>query len=219
MRAFVMGAAAIAATAFTSPAYAAPGDILIKIRGGYTLHSGSSTVTVDVDGSPVTAKAKGSIGGEASFTFFLTEHIATEVALGGSSYDLKDARGRTLSSAGLITPYATLQYHLLPESRIFRPYVGAGLAYANFYSEKAGELLTDRQNPFAMSSSAALKGELAPVGQIGADIAINDRFYVNVDGKYLGANSKLTIDQGGDRQTVSHKMRSIIIGAGVGFRF
>lgn len=218
MRAFFIGATALAATAFTGAAHAAPGDILIKVRGGYALHSGSSKVAIDIDGSAVTAKAKDAVAGEASITFFMTNHIATEIALGGSSYDLKDARGHTLLSAGLITPYATVQYHLLPGSRFFRPYVGIGVAYANFYSEKAGGLLTDR-NDFDTSVSTNLKGELAPVGQIGADVAINDRFYVNVDGKYLGANSKLTIDQGGDRQTLPHKMRSIIAGAGMGFRF
>lgn len=219
MRVLVTGIAALAATAFAVPAHAAPGDVLIKIRGGYALHSGSSKVAVDVDGTPVTAKVKGSIQGEASFTFFLTGHIATEIALGGLSYDVKDGAGRSLSSAGLITPYVTLQYHLLPESRLFRPYVGVGAAYANVYSEKPGEILTDRQTPFPIAASVAFKGALAPVAQIGADIAINDRLYINVDGKYLGSNSKVTIDTGTARETLSHRMRSTIIGAGVGFRF
>jgi len=219
MRAFVMGTAALAAAAFANPACAAPGDILIKVRGGYVLHSGSSKVAVEIDGSTVTAKAQGAVGGEASLTFFMTDHLAVEAALGGASYDLKDGSGRILSSAGLITPSAILQYHLLPQSRLFRPYAGIGAAYANFYSEKPGEILTDRAEALPLSYATSLKGALAPVAQLGADIAINDQFYINVDGKYLGSNSRLTIDQGGARQTISHKMRSIIIGAGIGFRF
>jgi outer membrane protein len=219
MRAFVMGTAAMAATAFANPAYAAPGDILVKVRGGYALHSGGKRVAVDIDGSTMTAKAKGAVGGEAGLTFFMTDHIAAELALGGASYDLKDATGHALISAGLVTPTAMLQYHLLPNSRIFRPYVGVGVSYANFYSEKPGELLTDRTNPFPTSYSVNIKGALAPVAQVGADIAINDQFYINVDAKYLRSNSKLTIDEEGNRQTVSHKMRSLILGAGVGFRF
>jgi len=218
MRAFIIGSAATAVMAFAHPAHAAPGDILIKVRGGYVLHPGSSRVTIDVDDATVTAKPKSAIGGEASLTFFMTDHIAAEIGFGGTSYDLKDGAGRTLSSAGLITPSATLQYHLLPGSKFFRPYVGVGVAYANFYSEKAGEILTDRDNPFTQSYSTSLKGGLAPVGQIGADIALNDQFYVNVDAKYLGSNSKFRVDDGGS-QTFSHKMRSVIIGAGVGFRF
>lgn len=219
MRAFVIAIALVAMAAGPEPAKADPGDILIKVRGSYVLHSGSSPVTVELDDGPITAKAKGSVGGEVSLTFFMTEHIAAELALGGSSYDLEDASGRTLSSAGMITPTAMLQYHLLPESPRFRPYVGAGISYANLYSEKPGELLTDRVMSVPISYSTSLSGTLVPVGQIGADIAVNDRFYVNVDAKYLGGNSKFRIDEGGNIQTVSHKMRSIIIGAGVGFKF
>lgn len=209
----------LAATAFAGPASADPGDILVKVRGGYVFHSGSSRVTVEVDDTSLSATAKSAVGGEASLTFFLTEHVAAELAFGGSSYDLEDASGRTLSSAGMITPTAMLQYHLLPESRVFRPYVGAGVSYANFYSEKPGELLTDRSTDFPISYSTGLSGSLVPVGQIGADIAVNDQFYVNIDAKYLGGNSKFRVDAGGNKETVSHRMRSIIIGAGVGFKF
>ncbi|MEO7468794.1 MAG: OmpW family outer membrane protein [Sphingobium limneticum] len=219
MRALIVAIAGTAAMVSASPALAAPGDILVKIRGGYVLHPGSSRVSIDVDGTVVTAKPEGSVGGEASLTFFMTDHIAAEIGFGGSSYDLKDPAGRTLSSAGLITPSATLQYHLLPDSKFFRPYVGVGVAYANFYSEKAGEILTDRDAPFPVSYSTGLKGGLAPVGQIGADIAVNEQFYVNVDAKYLGSNSKFRINEGGSSQTFSHKMRSVVLGAGVGFRF
>jgi outer membrane protein len=219
MRAFIIGSAALAALAFAGPAHAAPGDILIKIRGGYVLHPGSSRVTIDIDDTIVTAKPKSGIGGEASLTFFMTDHIAAEIGFGGTSYDLKDKGGRTLSSAGLIAPSMTLQYHLLPESKFFRPYAGVGAAYANFYSEKAGEILTDRDNPFTQSYATSLKGGLAPVGQIGADVALNDQFYVNVDAKYIGSNTKFRVEEGGGSQTFSHKMRSVVIGAGVGFRF
>lgn len=218
MRAFIIASVALAVLVTASPAHAAPGDVLVKVRGGYVLHPGSGRVTIDADDTTVTAKPKSAIGGEASLTFFVTDHIAAEIGFGGTSYDLKDDAGRTLSSAGLITPSFTLQYHFLPGSKLFRPYVGVGAAYANFYSEKAGEILTDRNNPFTQTYSTSLKGGFAPVGQIGADIALNDQFYVNVDAKYIGSNTKFRVEDGGS-QTFSHKMRSVIIGAGVGFRF
>jgi outer membrane protein len=219
MRSVTLALAALAAMALSTPAAAEPGDMLIKIRGGYVLRTGSSVVTVDVGGTPVSAKAKAAPGGEASLTFFMTDHLATELTLGGAPYDIKDRSGKTLVSAGLITPTAMLQYHLMPASKQFRPYVGVGLSYANFYSEKAGEVLTNRVVTPAISYSADIKDGLAPVAQVGADIAINEQLYINIDAKYLGANSKLTLDQGGTSQTVSHRMRSIIMGAGVGFRF
>lgn len=203
----------------STPALAAPGDVLIKVRGGYALRSGSSAVTVDVGDTPVTTQVRGAISGEASLTFFITNHIATELALGGAPYNLEDARGRTLVSAGVLTPTAMLQYHPSPSSKFIRPYVGIGLSYANFYSEKAGEILTDRNVFPPITYSAHLQGALAPVAQIGADVPINEQSYINLDAKYLGANSKLTLEQGSDSQTVSHHMRSIVLGVGAGFRF
>lgn len=219
MRHFVSTLWALAAVAAATPALAAPGDILIKLRGDYVLRSGSRPVTLDVGGSPVSAKAKAAPGAEASLTFFMTDRIAAELTLGGAPYDIKDRNGRTLVSAGLITPTAMLQYHAMPDSKAFRPYVGIGLSYANFYSEKPGEILTNRNVTPPISYAADLKGALAPVAQLGADIAINEQLYINVDAKYLGASSKLTVEQGSNSQTVSHKMRSLVLGAGVGFRF
>jgi len=218
-KALATAMAVIAGVAMTSPAMAAPGDILIKIRGGYALRTGSSAVTVNVGDTPVTTRARGAVSGEASLTFFMTRHLAAELTLGGAPYDLEDSKGRSLVSAGVITPTAMLQYHPMPDSKTLRPYVGIGLSYANFYSEKAGEILTDRHVFPPISYSASLKGALAPVAQIGADIPIDDQFYINLDAKYLGANTKLTLEQGSDSQTVSHRMRSIVLGAGVGFRF
>jgi len=218
MRAYIIAGAALAVLVTTSPAHGAPGDVLVKIRGDYTLHPGSSPVTIDVDDTAVIAKPKSAIGGEASLTFFLTDHVAAEIGFGGTSYDLEDRAGRTLSSGGLTTPSFTLQYHLLPGSKLLRPYVGVGAAYANFYSEKAGEILTDQETPITQTYSTSLKSGLAPVGQVGADIALNDQFYVNFDAKYVGTNTKFGVENGGS-QTFPYKMRSVIVGVGVGFRF
>lgn len=219
MRALVMSIAALTVAGFATPSHAAPGDILVKVRGSYAPRPGSSAATVNVGDTVATAKPRAGIGFEAGLTYFITNHLAAEVGFGGTSYDLKDSAGRTLTSAGLITPAATLQYHLMPNSKFFRPYVGIGASYANFYGEKAGEILTDRIILPPITYAASIKGALAPVAQLGADVSINDKFYINVDAKYLGCNTKLAIEQGGARQTVPHKMRSLIVGVGAGFRF
>lgn len=202
-----------------SPAQAAPGDILVKIRGGYAVRSAGSKVEIDIDGNSVEVKAGGAVGGEASLTYFLSNNIAAEFSFGGAPYDLDASDDRTLVSAGLITPGVTLQYHFMPEGRRFRPYIGIGAAYAKFYSEEPKELLTNRIVNPPISYSAHLKSALAPVGQIGADIAVNEKFYINLDAKFVAANSKVTVGQGDILQTVDHDMRSLFLSAGVGFRF
>lgn len=217
MRKFTI-AAAIAALSAAAPAHAETGDMLVKVRGGYSFRSGTDSVTVNLISDRVTAKAADSVVGEAALTFFLTDNVATEVSLGGGSYDINDAAGRTLASSGLITPTLTLQYHLMPGGRV-RPYIGVGAAYVSFYSEKPGEILTN-QNPLPpVSYAVGIKSNIAPVGQIGADVSVNDKFYVNIDGRYMIAKSKLTITQGSNVQTVKQDTQSFVVMAGVGFKF
>lgn len=210
--------AMLAGAAVASPACAAPGDLLIKLRGNYALRSQSSSIVVTRDNEAIVAKAQNAGGGEVAISWFLSDSIATEVSFGISSYDLERS-GKTLVNAGQITPAVLVQYHLMPSNRLLRPYVGVGAAYMNLYSEKTGELLARDPAQPAISYSASLKGAFAPVAQIGADIAVNDQFYVNLDAKYLAANTRLSVSENGDLQTARHRSRSIIIGAGMGFRF
>lgn len=218
MRKLTITAAALSALTVAATAHAEPGDMLLKLRGGYSLRSQSTPVLVAVDNTPVRATASDAIGAEAALTFFLTDTLAAEVTLGGASYDLEDASGRTLSSGAMLTPALTLQYYPMPHARL-RPYVGVGAAYVNFYSEKPGEVLTNRNVLPPVSYSTALKGNIAPVGQIGVDVAINDKLYINLDGKYLRASSKLTVAQGSTVQTVNHRMESFVVAVGAGFKF
>lgn len=216
MRKFIF-AAAIAALSTSAPAFAESGDMLIKLRGGYSLRSGTDSVTVRAGSSQVTAKAADAVAGEAVLTLFVTDTLATEVSMGGGSYDINDTAGRTLVSSGLITPSLTVQYHPTPNGRV-RPYIGLGAAYVSYYSEEPGELLTNLNLLPPVSYSASLKSNIAPVGQIGADVSLNDKFYVNIDGRYMIAKSKLTI-QGTQVQTVNQDMQSFVVMAGVGFKF
>lgn len=219
MRKFFVSAAAIVAVATASPAWAERGDMLVKVRGSYALRSGSDSVTLKVSTTSVTAKADDAVGAEAAIDFFLTDNIAAEFAFGGASYDIQDAKGRTLASSGMITPTVTvLYYYPSPEARV-RPYFGVGVSYVNFYSEEPGEIVTS-QNPLPpVSYGVGMKSNIAPVGQIGVDVALDGKIYVNLDAKYVWAKSKLSFTQGSNTQTVDHDMKSFVIGAGVGFKF
>ena len=218
MRKLVTAVAIAAMFSAASPAFAERGDMLIKMRGSYNLRSGSDTAVVSVGGSNVSAKASNSVGAEAAADFFVSENFAVEAAFGGSSYEINNSAGNTLASAGLINPSLTLLYYPTTSARI-RPYIGGGAAYVNFYSEKPGEILTNQHVIQPVTYSAVMKSNLAPVGQVGADISLDNKFYLNIDGKYMLANSKVTIVQGIVSQTVKQNMSSFVIGAGVGFKF
>lgn len=208
----------LAALLFSVPAQSETGDMLVKLRGGYALRSGTDTVSVNVNSNPVKAKAQDGVLGEAALTIFFSDHLATEVAIGGGPYDIDDATGRTLASAGQVTSTLLVQYHPMPDAKV-RPYLGAGAAYVSLYSEKPGAILTS-QNPLPpVSYSIAIKSNIAPVAQVGVDISVNDKFYVNVDGRYLMASSRVKVAQGTQVQTANQDMKSFVVMAGVGFKF
>lgn len=219
----------VATPAIAGPAAAERGDILVKVRGGYSLRSQSDRASFELvkkdhlDCSPLpnctpSVKASNSIAGEAVLDFFVSENIAIEASIGGSGYDVQDAAGRSLASAGLITPTLSVLFYPTTTARV-RPYIGGGVTYANFYSEKPGELLTNNSME-GVAYSANIQSNVGPVGQVGFDLSLDDKFYINVDGKYHSIKSKITVGQGNATpQTKSQNLSEFVIGVGVGFKF
>lgn len=226
MRKTSLAVAGILALGLTSPAHADRGDTLIKMRGNFHLRSGSDKVPVEVTKGPLGStqlahyhvRGDDAVGAEVSATYFVTDHVATEVAFGGVSFNVKESTGDSLASASMITPMITFQYHPMPKARV-RPYLGAGAAYLGLYDEKPGKLMTE-QVPYTIDAySVTMKGAVAPVAQVGFDISLDDKMYLNVDAKYLFAKSDIRVIQNGLPETEEQDINTFILGLGVGFRF
>lgn len=218
MRRFTVFAAALAAAVTSVPAHADAGDILIKVRGTYHKRLDGFEVTLPDTEQPVAADVEDAVGAEASMTMFLTQHIGVELSMGGTSYKVSDASGRGLVSANLLMTTATIQYHIAPDGKRLRPYVGVGLSHLNLYGEDVEvELLDSAPDPF-VSYNSRLTGGFAPVGQVGTDIAINEQIYLNLDVKYATRKTEILIEREA-RATDARRMGAFIVAAGIGFRF
>jgi len=218
MRKLFMLAAASAASVTSVPAHADVGDILIKARGTYHNRLDGFVVTLPDTDQPVAADVADAVGAEASMTMFVTEHLGVEFSIGGSSYKVSDANGGGLVSANLLMTTATIQYHIAPDGKRLRPYVGVGLSHLNLYGEDVeADLLDSAPDPF-VSYNSRLTGGFAPVGQVGTDIAINEQIYLNLDVKYATRNTELLIEREA-RSTDVRRMAAVIVAAGIGFRF
>lgn len=218
MRRFILAAAAIGALVSSVPAHAEAGDLLVKARVTYHHRSEGFSFTLNDQAGIVDAFVNDAVGAEASATLFLTNHLATEFSLGGVAYDLEDGTGGGVLSAGLLMSTATVQFHPLGDSAVVRPYVGAGMSYMNIYSEELRDvIINEAASPFT-PYSAGVRGGIAPVGQVGADIAVSQRLYVNVDAKYTSLKTEVYV-QNETRQTVARRMGSLVVAFGVGFRF
>lgn len=218
MRRLILAAAAIGALVSSVPARSEAGDLLVKARATYHHRSEGFSFTLNDQAQVVDASVDDAVGGEASAALFLTDHLAIEFSLGGVTYDLDDDTGNGVLSAGLLMSTATVQYHPLGDRAVVRPYIGAGMSYMNFYGEELQDvIINEASNPFSAYTSG-IRGGFAPVGQVGADIAINQRMYVNIDAKYTSLKTEVYV-QNETRQTVARRMGSLVVASGVGFRF
>lgn len=201
-----------------TPAYADAGDVLIKARGTYSVRSGSFDIALVADDTSSRAKFADALGIEASITMFFSDRIAAEVSVGGAKHDVEDGVGGTLVEGSALMTAGAIQYHFAGNEAPFRPYVGVGGAYLNFYAEDAGRILLDQAESEFTSYSASMDGKFAPFAQFGADVPINDQLYVNFDVKYATYKSEQLIETQA-LQSISRRIDSVVAAAGIGFRF
>ncbi len=161
---------------------------------------------------------------ELDFTYFFTKNISAELILGTSKHDVSTV-GSDISAVGgptsadvnlgsvyLLPPTLTVQYHFLPE-QIFNPYVGAGVNYTIFYNEKAGN--TVRGIEYDNSFGYAF--------QVGFDLMLNDKFFINADIKKIFLKTDVTVDASNLATGLSIpadvEINPLLLGFGVGMKF
>ena len=160
------------------------GDLLVRLRGvGVAPNEGSK---VGIIGGDVTLS--NTFIPELDFTYFFTNHIAAELILGTTKHDVgvvNSAAGNVdLGSVWLLPPTLTAQYHFYTSSeKVFKPYIGAGLNYTLFYNAKSGAV-----------ADVSYDNALGYAAQLGFDLMINDKFFINVDAKRLFLSTDVTVD-------------------------
>ena len=147
---------------------------------------------------------------ELDFTYYFTENIAAELILGTTNHDVK-AVGTALGDVNLgdvwlLPPTLTLQYHFNISD--FKPYVGAGVNYTIFYNADPGAVVdVDYENGFGYAL------------QLGFDYDLDDTWFLNVDAKYIGLSTDVTVDAGIATVPAEVDINPLLIGFGVGVRF
>lgn len=143
-----------------------------------------------------------------NFTYMMTDVWAVEVlAAYPFEHDIYLVDGPKVGSTKHLPPTVSLQYHFMPTSK-FQPYVGVGINYTNFFSEKTTGPLT--------GSNLSLGDSWGLAGQIGFDVMIGDNWFLNLDARYMNIETKAKLD-GTSIGTV--KIDPMVYGGHVGFRF
>jgi outer membrane protein len=210
-------AAAAALAVGMAPASAAQGDWLVRLRGIWVgPQDDSSAVLPTFPGAGV--HVDDAIVPELDFTYFLTDHLGAELILATSPHDIFGegtlAPVGKLADVMALPPTLTLQYHFAPDAG-FRPYLGAGVNWTIFYSEDASSAL----NTAIGATSVHLKDSFGWAVQAGADLDISERFFLNVDVKYIDIDTEARLTTGALVNRVDVDIDPIVAGVGIGFRF
>jgi outer membrane protein len=175
------------------------GDWLVRFGGSYVSPKSDNSEIVSVDGQ---------MGVTFNFSYFFTPNLAVELlAALPYEHDIELVGGGKVASTKHLPPTVSLQYHFLPDAR-FQPYVGAGLNYTTFFSEKTTGALT--------GTDLNLDDSWGWAAEFGVDIPFNESWLLNFDVRYIDIDTKAKLD-GASLGTV--EIDPWVYGAHVGFRF
>lgn len=210
---------AIAASALASPAYAKAGDTFVRVRAimvAPTESSGGILPTFPTEEVSV----NNSIMPEIDITHMVSDHVGLELIAATTKHNASGTSGTTgsigkLASTWVLPPTLTVQYHFAPDAKV-RPYVGAGVNYTMFYSEKASSGLETAVG----QTDVDLKDSFGWAAQAGIDIDLNEKMFLNFDVKYIDMDTTARLATTAiGTQRVKISLDPIVFGVGVGFRF
>lgn len=189
----------IGAAAFNTANAMDQGDWLIRAGGSYVDPKSNNNEIVKVDSA-------------ASFTFnvsyMMTDAWAVEVlAAWPFKHDIELLDGTKVASTKHLPPTISLQYHWAPHS-MFQPYIGVGVNYTEFFDEKTYGPLT--------GVDLKLKSSWGWAGDIGADLMLNDNWFLNGSIRYIDIKTNAELD-GASIGKVD--ISPWVYSANVGFRF
>jgi outer membrane protein len=172
----LIGAALSMGFAGTATAFE-PGDWLVRVGASYVNPSSDNSDIVSVDSDTSVT---------LNLTYMMTNVWALELlAAVPFKHDIDLLNGSKVGSTKHLPPTLSLQYHFMPTEQ-FQPYVGFGINYTNFYSEKTtGDL---------EGVNLDLGDSWGLAGQIGFDVLFNDDWFFNLDVRYIDIDTKARLD-------------------------
>ena len=163
----------------------AKGDLIVHVRVTQVAPAkDASIVTAAGVASGLKAHVENDVKPTLGFTYFLTDKVAVEAILGTTQHDIRAQGPGTdvlVHKTWVLPPVVTLQYHPLPNARV-SPYVGAGLNYMLFYSDK-------NKNGFTVKVDDGVGYAL----QAGVNIKLKNSWLINADVKkvYFDTDAKI----------------------------
>ena len=210
---------AIAVSTLASPAYAKAGDTFVRVRAIMVAPTESSGGILPAFPTEEVS-VNNSIMPEIDITHMVSDHVGLELIAATTKHNASGTSGTTggigkLASTWVLPPTLTVQYHFAPDAKV-RPYVGAGVNYTMFYSEKPSAGLETAVG----QTDVDLKDSFGWAAQAGIDIDLNEKIFLNFDVKYIDIDTTARLATTAiGTQRVKISLDPIVFGVGMGFRF
>lgn len=176
-----------------------PGDWLVRVGASYVNPASDNHEIVSVESAT---------SATINLSYMMTDVWALEVLVAVPfKHDIELLDGTKVGSTKHIPPTLSLQYHFRPTEQ-FQPYLGIGINYTNFYSEKTTGPLEGVDLDLGDSWGLA--------GQAGFDILFNDKWFFNFDIRYIDIETKAALD---DVSIGKVEVDPWVFGGHIGFRF
>ena len=198
----IKGVAVSVLASFVATTAIAADDHKWKVRVGITNVDPTSNGG-DVD------KVKSDAAVTFNGVYMVRENIGIELlAATPFEHDIILAGGKVGSTKHL-PPTLSAQYYFNNDSR-FTPYLGLGINYTRFFSEKTTGILE--------GTDLKLDASWGLAAQVGVDIDINDNWFVNLDLRKIQIESDWKVN-GGEVASGKAKINPIVYGVNIGYKF
>jgi outer membrane protein len=191
MRSFASALVLAAALGLALPASAhEAGDWLFRF-GGSNIDPKSNNGSLDLtalDMGQQQINVDDQWGVTFNLTYMYTANIGIELlAALPYKHDIAVATLGRVGSVKHLPPTLSVQYHFMPRAA-FQPYVGAGINYTLFFSERETGALDDLGVTLDVDSSS-----FGLAAQVGFDYVLTDRWFLNVDVRWIDIETEAQI--------------------------
>lgn len=176
-----------------------PGDWLVRVGASYVSPASDNSDIVSVESAT---------SATINLSYMMTDIWALEIlAAVPFKHDIELLDGTKVGSTKQLPPTVSLQYHFMSTEK-FQPYLGVGINFTHFSSEKTTGPLEGVNLNLGDSWGIA--------GQAGFDVLFNDDWFFNLDIRYIDIDTKATLD---DVSIGKVEIDPWIFGGHIGFRF
>lgn len=220
MRKTLLATSLLAAAVAAPSAYAhQAGDILVR-AGAVHVSTNESSSKLNVAGTKIPG-TKATLNNDTqlglNFAYMVTDNFGVELLAATPFKHTAKAKGAAVGGSLEIgtfkhlPPTLSAVYYPMASGSAFQPYVGAGLNYTMFFSEKA-----KKSNGF---SNLDVKNSWGLAAQVGADYMLTDNIMINAQVRYIDIDTTAKVKLGGAPVKVDIDVKPWVYMAGIGYKF